>query len=272
MNTHRLLRMVVVLLALTVAVQADWNPGDPHKMHYPQLPDPFGWDVSWVGNDPLAPTGNTLADDFLCTASGEITDIHFWVSWGHDQVEWQSIRNIHLSIHKDNPAGTVYPWSSPGELVWEGDSEVGDFDWSERFYESGQQGWYDPLNQIAEPYNHFETWQINIGNILDPFYQVEGETYWLDIRIDQDPFLLPVPFDPIRGRIGWKTSWDHWNDDAVFDAFPFDPGFNEWRELLDPFSGESLDMAFVIVPEPNAIAMIVVTSAGFIFARRRFMI
>jgi hypothetical protein len=268
MNTHKVIRMVSAVLLLAVAAQADWKPGDPYKMHYPQLPDPNGWDVSWENYGPFLPEGKTLADDFKCTASGEITEVHFWVSWYQDFALWESIRNIHLSIHKDNPAGTVYPWSSPGELVWERDFLPGEwlFRPDEQF--SGLQGWYDPLFQIVEPANHLQTWQINIMDIVDPFFQVEGEIYWLDIRIDQEPFSP----DPRLGKIGWKTSMDHWNDDAVFDIIPEDPFINEWFEIRDPFTQESLDMAFVIVPEPNVIAMILMTAGSFIFVRRRFLI
>ena len=39
--------------------------------------------------------------------------------------------------------------------------------------------------------------------------------------------------------IGWKTSQNHWNDDAVYM-------YNQWYELIDPVTQESLDLAFVI--------------------------
>ncbi|MEN8255541.1 MAG: PEP-CTERM sorting domain-containing protein [Verrucomicrobiota bacterium] len=262
MKTHSMIHVVGALLLLAVAVQADWNPGDPFKMHYPQLPDPFGWDVAFTSVDPMF--GNTLADDFKCAESGEITGVHFWVSWNYDDVMWETVRNIHLSIHSDAPAGVMAPWSQPDQLLWEGDSEWDDFQWNERFYENGDQGWYDPVTGIDEPLSHHETWQINITDILNPFRQEEGNIYWLDIRIDQDPIA--------NGRIGWKTSRDHWNDDGVYDLIPEDPLFNEWMELRDPITEESLDLAFVIVPEPSVIAMILATSGGFLFLRRKFMV
>jgi len=37
--------MMIVLAGGTGPVRADWDPGDGHKMHFPQLPDPEGWDV-----------------------------------------------------------------------------------------------------------------------------------------------------------------------------------------------------------------------------------
>jgi hypothetical protein len=51
-----------------------------HKMHYPQLPDPGGWDVNATGNVSL-PNSIMLADDFRCTETGYIDDMHFWGSW-----------------------------------------------------------------------------------------------------------------------------------------------------------------------------------------------
>jgi hypothetical protein len=48
---------------------------------------------------------------------------------------------------------------------------------------------------------------------------------------------------------GWKTSLDHWNDDAVWSV----PG-TIWQELRDPATGESLDLAFVITPEPATLS------------------
>ncbi len=50
-----------------------------HKMHWPQLPDPNGWDVRAC----FGPDGKqkVLADDFRCTSNGLITEITFWGSW-----------------------------------------------------------------------------------------------------------------------------------------------------------------------------------------------
>jgi hypothetical protein len=68
--------VLMLLVGSTTVALGDWDPGDGHKMHWPQNPDPFGWDICL--HDQL------VADDFLCTASGAITDIHFWVSWTGD--------------------------------------------------------------------------------------------------------------------------------------------------------------------------------------------
>ena len=98
MNIHKTISIVSTLMLLAVAAQADWDRGDPFKMHYPQLPDPNGWDVTFVPEEPGVPR-MTLADDFKCMESGEITEVHFWVSWMYDQVEWDSIENILGTLH-----------------------------------------------------------------------------------------------------------------------------------------------------------------------------
>ena len=97
---------LVALLATTAG--ADWDPGDPYKMHFPQEPDPQGWDVHFTT------ASHVLADDFLCTSSGPILDIHFWYSWAQDLVS--EIDTIHASIHEDipDPDGPVRSTISPG--------------------------------------------------------------------------------------------------------------------------------------------------------------
>ncbi|NNJ71310.1 MAG: hypothetical protein HKP10_08515, partial [Kiritimatiellales bacterium] len=56
---------------------------DPHKMHWPQYPDPDGWDVMACFHEEMQKQ-KVLADDFLCTSNGLITHITFWGSWFFD--------------------------------------------------------------------------------------------------------------------------------------------------------------------------------------------
>jgi len=198
----------------------EWNPGNPYKMHYPQLPDTLGWDVNAI----------QLADDWLCTESGFIKDIHFWASWLNDSVP--RVLYIYVYIYSDIPADqSPNGYSIPGEVLWEGLFFESEFDAIPLQSESWE-GWYSPLVGETFPDNHQQYIQYNICTEDTLwFYQEEGTIYWLSVDV--------APLDP--GRWGWKTSHKHWNDNAVY----WD-GVGEWHELYDPLTEESLDLSFVI--------------------------
>jgi hypothetical protein len=67
------------------------------------------------GMDVWASQGLVLADDFVCTNSGLVTDIHIWCSWLDDYVDPNT--SIWLGIYDDVPA-TNGP-SHPGNLKWQ---------------------------------------------------------------------------------------------------------------------------------------------------------
>jgi hypothetical protein len=211
--------------------EEDWPD---HKMHYPQLPDPNGWDIVATKGYESHP-GIVCADDFLCTESGPITDIHFWGSWMYD-VE-MPIAGFWVSIH-DNIPGP--PYSMPGTELWS--TFITDFEvtWAgQRF-----QGWYDPFFGYVEYPNHNMYFRYDIDSIPEPFYQDSGTIYWLNVMADIGPpgyFGLPVT--PLWG---WKTSVSphYYEDDAVWSVWT--PPAYEWYPLEDPITGMSLDLAFVI--------------------------
>ena len=210
----------------------DWNPGDDHKMHYPQLPDPFGWDVDATYVEGVFPY-NCLADDWMCSESGPVTDIHFWGSWFNDQVG--TIVAFSVAIASDIPADPPsIPYSRPGVTLWE--RTFYPDDWVVAGPWEGPQGWYDPGEGFIMPDNHVLYWQYNIENIEGAFIQEVGTVYWLSISA----IVLPESPQP---RWGWKSSVDHWNDDAVH-GFWYEL---DWVDLYEPPSFEtSLDLAFVI--------------------------
>lgn len=232
--------LAAALLALLVLpstpVLADWDPGDDFKMHFPQLPDPNGWDVS--ASNP----GSPVADDWLCTETGYVSDIHIWGSWFMDNLNMTSIVNFHLEIWSDQPADPPgIPFSHPLALLWEGNygptSPAGTYI-ERRYGDDSLQGWYDPIPPYMEPENHLQTWQYNFFiPEEEAFIQEEGTIYWLVVEVtlaDGTPFW------------GWKTTLDHFNDDSVFLDFT-----GLWVELFDPLEpGLSLDQAFVITGEP----------------------
>jgi len=252
--------LVVGLAVLMVAsgAQADWNPGDPFKMLKPQLPDPDGWDVAFIDFTTL-PQMNTLADDFLCTQTGPISDIHFWISFQGE--DWSTIPEdvgpVTVGLWSDDP-GDANRHSQPKERLW-----VRNFSSREitlREPEVGDQGFYNPATGQNVRHDHQLYYQINITDILDPYTQREGTTYWLSLDLDMATSAMP----------GWKTSQDHWNDDAVWGWT--DPAIGvpvEWHEIRDPLTNESLDLAFVITPEPATLALMGLGAAALVARRRR---
>jgi hypothetical protein len=218
-------------MASSVAL-GDWDPEDPYKMHFPQLPDPIGWDVHF---------DQGLADDWECTETGPVSDIHFWCSFMGDDVV--AIPSVFVAIYSDDPVGPGY--SQPAQELWSRTFDTGEFTF--RHYGEGDQGfllhlWDQP--PAVWPHDHINFYQINITEISDPFEQEEGLIYWLYIYID--PLIA----------VGWKTSLDHFNDAAVW----WDGISGEWFPMEDPETGEQLDLAFVITnteldfgdaPDPN---------------------
>lgn len=203
---------------------------DNHKMHFPQLPDPNGWDV--VGSYPEA----ELADDWMCSESGYITDIHFWGSWCGDMVG--TINQFWVTIYSNIPGP---PYSMPGEILWS--AQVSDFDIVGP--ELGDQGCYVPRLEWWEESNHTQYFRYDIIDIPDPFYQDSGTVYWLAIQAFVDGLGYPaLPY------WGWKSSANHWEDAAtwVISSPP-----SVWTPLADPVITEPLDMAFVIAGQEQLI-------------------
>ncbi|MBU0496592.1 MAG: hypothetical protein KKC68_01720 [Candidatus Thermoplasmatota archaeon] len=239
-------RIVCILISMLLItsgtlVLADWEPGDGHKMHFPQLPNPFGWDVDfhdWW-----------LADDWECSEDGPVEDIHFWISYQEGfEVD---IPFIDISIWSNNPG----PPSHPEQMMWQYIFQPGEFIFNGPW--DGVQGWYWPPDYYREN-DHFTYWQINIPDIPDPFIQEAGTIYWLVISM---PFYVN-PFAP--PGVGWKTSLDHFMDAAVFGY----PG--NWVPIHDPINGEQIDFAFVITgetpPPPYCCVNITAINGGFLDA------
>ncbi len=197
------------------ACENGWEPGDPHKMHYPQLPDESGWDVN--ATYPLV-----LADDWRCSETGWIKDYHFWGSWRDDVVG--EIVAFVLSIHSDIPADqSPTGYSMPGETLWE--YEIPDFS-VVPYDPPTTEGWYDPATGLIlyDNHQHYYQYNIIIHDSLMWFWQEQDSIFWLNITaIVNDPTGL-------NPQWGWKSSVDHYNDDCVW-AFWGD--FN-WQELYEP--------------------------------------
>ena len=171
----------MLLIGATNIAIADWKEGDGHKMHYPQLPDENGFDVDfgfWK-----------MGDDWRCSESGLVTDIHFWISFMDDVLKEPNW--IICEIWSNEPVGP-HGYSIPKDLLWDQNFSPADFiiagPWT------GLQRWMMPWGEILEPYHNLY-WQVNIPEIDEPFEQTEGEIYWLIIKTSfNDEFI-----------IGWKN-------------------------------------------------------------------
>jgi hypothetical protein len=96
-------------------------------------------DVSTNGLDVRATATNILADDFLCTTTGAITNIQIWGSWLGD-VPAANARFL-LGIWSDVPAITNLP-SHPGQLLWSVAFGPGEYGYG--LYTNSNERFYDP--------------------------------------------------------------------------------------------------------------------------------
>jgi len=223
--------------------------GEPTlPIKWEQKPDEteFGIDIRVDSNDGQE---RVLADDFECTATSKLTDVHFWGSWNNDEVG--QITSIHLSVHSDDPVGSggTEPdnqYSHPDDLLWEGDFT----NFTITLYKDlGQtwEGWWDPTDPASyvQQGDH-KIWKIDIDIPPDEAFIQHGTTdnpviYWLDISVDIEPTQ--------GGEFGWKTReyTEHFMDDAVW---AIDDGTTPivWNEMFYPtgheLAGQSVDMAF----------------------------
>jgi hypothetical protein len=249
---NRLLLSRIAACALALPVLADWDLGDPYKWR--QLPQmgPGGYNV--LSSQAIYPGGGLVnklvADDWQCNDPRPVTDIHIWGSWWDDnpQPNWPGL--FSLSIYSDTPAGpNPGEHSRPGAELWTRVLTPSIRPWGDAV---GEQ-FYDP-NKVLNPPTGLspeqKVWQYNfLLNPADYFQQQPGKIYWLSVQA--------LGITDTGHYWGWKTSMDHWNDDATWADMPI-AGPQDWNELRDPLDpSKSLDMAFVLtVPEPSTYALL----------------
>jgi len=220
------------LLAAEGGTGCDWQSGDLHTMHWPQLPD-FGTTGSSVS---LA--GAVLADDFLCTSTGYIREVHLWASFVDDRApkEGSDALTVELRIYADSPA-IGQQGSQPGGLLWT--QTFGPGQYTAQEVHDGPEDWYDPASEIHLPDNHRKAYRYSFCIASNPFYQQERNTYWLAVR---------VASSSVNYSLGWATTprRQRWNGDAM--CLP--TGQFAWTPMAYPrnhrYVDEPVGLAFVL--------------------------
>jgi len=211
------------------------EPWADHKMHFPQLPDEIGWDV-------LSTAPRICADDWQCSETGWVTDIHFWGSWKDldgvpqtdDYPPGGEMPEFAVFILRNIPADLDTHWSRPGEILWEWWGEIPGTPLDPPTYE----GWYDPDTGFALCNDHTPYWRYDFFveqayPPADSFFQYQDSIYWLAVApVDTD---LPYQW-------GWKNSRDHFMDDATYSD---DPYTGPWFEMYEPPRCNWFDAFFI---------------------------
>ena len=210
---------------------------DTNSVKYVQAPNLRGgydvWDEPYV-----------LADDFLCTNTGPITDLHLWGSWMNDQPALGAI-TFWLGIYSDVPPSATNSFSHPGNLLWNQFFAPGQY--SETFWTKGTENFLDPgPPQILGPesnvwyYCFFPTNPlIQTGSIYST------NRYWLAAYAQ-----LPTG---TGNQFGWKTTTGIHQDISVHAPWaggppPVNPA---WLPTLVASTGGPLDLAFMVTTPTN---------------------
>ena len=195
---------------------ASWDDDDTHKMHFPQLPDPYGWGVR-TGKDGHTGHRFCLADDFTCSETGAITEINFWSSWLDDLDQNARLVGFWIGIWSDDE-GSIGPiefsyHTDEFKMARNGDYETGNLDqgWFDLFDRYTGSYYPDPDGSYFTPEKQKDIYEVYVEITLNPedyFIQQEGTTYWLSI----------VP-DFLHMNVGFGLGWNSANTSAYPDPY-----------------------------------------------------
>ena len=183
-------------------IEADLCPGGPGPYDWQIcLEDTYGdgWNGGSIDvyvNDVLVYDDLTLLNGTgpecypLTVYPGDLIDVYYTPgSWAYE--------NIYYIVDQ---CGDEVVRMQP---YYDGDLE----DFEVPYYEPQGEGWYDPYEDESIYPDHTVYYQYDWENIDDPFLQWKDNIYWLAITADVS-----------CGVWGWKTSEDHWNNDAMWKS------------------------------------------------------
>jgi hypothetical protein len=210
-----------------------------------------GLDVDATTDSPVTWPNEIAADDFQCTTTGPITQITVWGSWYRDILPGNDAQNatFTLSIRQDIPVGQgTAHYSMPGRVLWQKQFARGTF--TVQRDTSQTQSYYSPANSTYEQSNHRSVFKYVFDIDAKDAFQQTGTTakpvvYWLSVQAN----VLQLA-GSVATRFGWKSSTNHWNDDATWVHAGEPYGGSSWQDLhypsAHPYATRSIDLAFVI--------------------------
>lgn len=270
-------RVLGVLLAATACTTAlaDWNVGDPHVMHFPQVDKNASGQLAYDVNVSLAPglRHDWVADDWQASKTTAVTGIHIWGGWYDNHrrpgAGYTDHGTFQLSIYDTAPTG------GPGALLWTQDFTAGSYK-TRLAPNSAATQWLDPGWPIPSNFAG-ETYQINFSIAASSaFVQQQGQMYWLAVNntVDVNGDGMIDMSDIMASQFfGWRNTGLHFGADAVHAPGtslmlpPTAPPVTGWTTLPDPDGMPRFDMAFVVTPAPGTLAA--VACFGTVLARRR---
>ena len=199
-------------------------------MQYPNL---------FTGYDVDATMPYVVADDFLCTNVSTITNIQVWSSFMQNQQDTNL--TFVLGIWSDALPTLAGGYSHPGALLWTETFKPGGYTYSN--FANGQEFFYVPTSpRQVTPETAVYLYNFTPQN---PFCQQGSSNspmvYWLSVYAQPS-----IPGTAVQ--FGWKTTTNHFRDDAVFGTVAAAGIAGNWKELFRAgvLGAVSLEMAFLL--------------------------
>jgi hypothetical protein len=256
-SVHKIVCVFALLSLFVAPAWADW-PNSVVKWGQPGTDDYGG--ASWIDDQNGAAI---CADDFLCTSTSPVIDIHFG---GFSQTSTPN--QFRITFWSDVPK-SPNDESHPGELL------------------------YDQLINPADPndplklgWQHMNDYDYSINLPQEQWFHQEGTpenpiVYWIGIQ-------GVMPSDGLGDNFYWffrNRNENNWGDDAAFasDYFGYTPWYNWGFPSAEPGTGtdlydgpfptnwyKSADMNFTLttVPEPGTLVLLGIAGLGLILVRR----